>query len=52
MRKIVYEESCYECFSLDLDIKYLGHTAENEDHERIRVTCRLCGETWEDLLDD
>lgn len=44
-----YNEACPTCFSLKLDIIWIGDDNDSSLPE-IEVSCLECGETWEDWL--
>lgn len=47
-----YHQACPECFSLDLNVRWVGgdETVET-DLPDVEVECRQCGEFWEDWLE-
>ena len=44
-----YDEACPICYSLKLDVIWIGKDDQPEVAE-IKVSCLECGETWEDWL--
>lgn len=44
-----YNEACPTCYSLKLDIIWIGDE-KNPSLPEIEVSCLDCGETWEDWL--